>query len=48
LQTRSEEACGRALKQAFEEPFDGGEWRHGRSRSLPEGLENPMHSDDRP
>ena len=37
LQARPEEACRGALKQAFEEPLDGGEWRHGRSRSLPEG-----------
>ena len=37
LEARAEEASRRALEQAFEEPLDGGEWRHGRSRSLPEG-----------
>ena len=44
LQTRPEEACRGALKQAFEEPLDGGEWRHGRSRSLPEGPEKPVRA----
>ena len=37
LETCSEEPCRGALKEAFEEPLDGGERRHGRSRSLPEG-----------
>ena len=37
LDARAKETSRRALKQAFEEPLDGGELRHGRSRSLPEG-----------
>ena len=46
---RPEEARRRALEEAFEEPLDGGEGRHGRSRSLPEGPREPGPSvDDHP
>ena len=33
----TEEPRRRALEETFEEPLDGGQWRHGRSRSLPAG-----------
>ena len=48
LQARPEEAGGRALEEAFEEPLDGGEWRHGRSRSLPQGPSMPVRPRIRP
>jgi len=41
LKTRAEEPGRRAFKQPFEEPLDGGEGRHGRWRSLPEGPADP-------
>src|SRR4029079_14295695 len=44
LQTRPEEACRGALKQAFEAPLDGGEWRPCRSRILPEGLRKSVRA----
>ena len=37
LEARTEQARGRTLEKAFEEPLDGGERRHGRSRSLAGG-----------
>jgi hypothetical protein len=37
LQARAEESRGRTLEEAFEESLDGGQRRHGRSRSLAEG-----------
>ena len=41
LQARSEQPRGRALEEAFEEPLDGGQRRHGRSGSLAEGPSDP-------
>ena len=38
LHMRAEEACRRALEEAFEEPLEGGQGRHGRWRSLAEGT----------
>ena len=37
LESGPEQARGRSLEEAFEEPLDGGERRHGRSRRLAEG-----------
>src|SRR6188508_2377017 len=45
LHARAEETSRRALKQSFEEPLDGGERRHGRWRSLPEGPEMPRRTE---
>ena len=44
LQARPEEACRGAFKQAFEEPLDGGERRHGRSRLYQRVLRTPSRS----
>ena len=37
LEACTEQARGRTLEEAFEEPLDGGQRRHGRSRSLAGG-----------
>ena len=39
LQAGSKQASGWSLEEAFEEPLDGGQHWHGRSRSLPEGRQ---------
>src|SRR5437667_401673 len=41
LQPRPEEPGRRAFEEAFEEPLDGGQGRHGRWRSLAEGPGRP-------
>ena len=38
LEAGAEEPRGRTLEEAFEEPLDGGQRRHGRSRSLAAGF----------
>ena len=41
LESCTEQARGRTLEEAFEEPLDGGQRRHGRSRSLAGGPARP-------
>jgi hypothetical protein len=47
LEACSKEPRGLALEEAFEEPLDGGQRRHGRSRSLAEGLDRTFRGGGR-
>jgi len=42
LESSVKQAGGRPLEEALEEPLQGGEWTHGRARSLAEGSAEPV------
>ena len=44
LESGPEQPSGRALEETFEEPLDGGQRRHGRWRTLPQGRRKPARA----